>query len=290
MRIGNKASYLVQINIAMLCISTSGVLGRYVSLIPPVTIFWRSFLAGIVLLFYCVFRRIRLKIDIKKDGPSIGVGGLLLGAHWITYFYALQLSNVAIGIISMFTFPIITTLLEPILLKTKFQSIHLLLAVMVFIGIYLLVPEFDFNNRYVQAIGWGVLSAFLYSLRNIMMKRQAERYNGSALMCYQIIVVAMALLPLLSYSNFEEVQMQWGALVTLAVVTTAIGHTLFLMSFKYLSISSVSILSGVMPVYGIILGMIFLNEIPKGSTLVGGAFILAAVFIESYRTMKVKET
>ena len=164
MRIGNKASYLVQINIAMLCISTSGVLGRYVSLIPPVTIFWRSLLAGIVLLLYCVFRRIRLKVNVKKDGPSIVVGGLLLGAHWITYFYALQLSNVAIGVISMFTFPIITTLLEPLLLKTKFQSIHLLLAIMVFIGIYLLVPEFDLNNKYVQAIGWGYYLPFYMRL------------------------------------------------------------------------------------------------------------------------------
>ena len=110
----NLASYkhIIQINIAMLCISTSGVLGRYVNTIPQVTIFWRAVLAGIILLFFCLFNKFSFNVKSVKDRWSIFLGGLFLGIHWVTFFKSLQLSNVAIGLISIFTYPVITTFLS----------------------------------------------------------------------------------------------------------------------------------------------------------------------------------
>ena len=61
--------------------------------------------------------------------------------HWVTYFYALQWSNVAIGMLSLFTYPVITALLEPLILKTKFQKHHLILGFIVLIGVYFLAPD-----------------------------------------------------------------------------------------------------------------------------------------------------
>lgn len=284
-----RLQHLLQINLAVLFISTSGVLGRYITLSPPITIFWRTLLATGFLALFCIFKRYSFKINSKQDALSIGCGGLFLGIHWVTFFYSLQLSNVAIGLISIFTYPVITTFLEPILLKTKFQKAHLILALMVIIGVYFLVPEFNLENNYTQAVGWGILSAFFYALRNLIMKKQVNQYNGSVLMWYQIAIVALALSPLLYYSDFQQVKAQWLPLSTLAILTTTIGHTLFLMSFKHLSITSASILSGIQPIYGIILGMIFLKEYPQGNTIIGGVFIIAAVAIESLRTIQRKK-
>lgn len=270
----------------MLFISTSGVLGRYITLLPPVTIFWRTLLAAMLLLLFCKIKGYSFKIDLKQDGKRIFLGGLFLGVHWVTFFQSLQLSNVAIGLISIFTYPVITAFLEPIFFKTKFEKAYLLLALMVFIGIYFLVPEFTFENKYTQAVGWGIVSAFFYAIRNLIMKGQIAKYNGSVLMSYQIVIVSVCLTPMLYYTSFDAVVNQWAAIATLALLTTAIGHTLFLMSFKHLSISSASILSGVQPIYGIILGMIFLKEYPASSTIIGGVIIIAAVIIESIRSVR----
>ena len=79
---------------------------------------------------------------------------------------------------------------------------------------------------------------------------------------------------------------QWEGIVALAVMTTAVGHTLFLMTFKHFSITSVSIISSVQPVYGIILGALFLSEIPTLTTIFGGVLILSSVIIESIRSSK----
>jgi drug/metabolite transporter (DMT)-like permease len=70
------------------------------------------------------------------------------------------------------------------------------------------------------------------------------------------------------------------------MITTAIGHTLFLMTFKHFSITTVSILSSIQPVYGILIGAIFLKEIPELTTIFGGFLILGSVVIESFRSSK----
>lgn len=281
----NHYQHLLEINMAMLFIATSGALGRYVQLPVPVTIGTRAILAFLVLFLFCKWKGFSFSI-YKKDIPVILLSGVLMGVHWVTYFYALQLSNVAIGMLSIFTYPVITAFLEPVLLKTKFQLVHLLLAFLVLGGMYFLSPSLDFENSYTIAIGFGVFSALAYALRNILLKRKVAKYNGSVLMTYQTAIVGFILLPFLFTIAPEQIYSQWQALVVLAVLTTAIGHTLFLMTFKHFNITTVSILSSVQPVYGILIGIIFLSEIPKGTTILGGILILSSVVIESVRSRK----
>lgn len=281
----NHIQHLLEINLAMLFIATSGALGRYVQLPVPVAIGARAVLAFVALFLYCKWKGFSLKIE-KKDMLVIFLSGVLMGVHWVAYFYALKLSNVAIGMLSIFTYPVITALLEPILLKTKFQLVHLLLAFLVLAGMYFLSPSLDFENSYTIAIGFGVFSALAYALRNILMKRKVSKYNGSMLMTYQTAIVGALLFPFLFSVTSNTLLGQWEVLVALAVLTTAIGHTLFLMTFKHFNITTVSILSSVQPVYGILLGAIFLSEIPKGTTILGGILILSSVVIESVRSKK----
>lgn len=270
----------------MLFMSTSGVLGRYIEMPPPLTIWCRCLLAAIFLGLFCRFQRINLTIKNRRDLTIICIGGLLLGVHWITYFFALQHSSVAIGMLSLFTYPAITAFLEPFVLKTRFKVSHIILALMVMGGIYLLAPTFNLDNDSTKGIAIGLFSALLYSIRNLLLKNRVSIYHGTTIMFYQMLVVTAILLPLLLVYDNVLVTHQWPALVTLALVTTSIGHTLFVLSFKHFSISTASIMSGVQPVYGIILGMLFLNEIPGVNTIFGGLLIIATVVIESIRSYK----
>lgn len=278
-------AHLSEINLAVLFISTSGALGRYIELPVPVTIGSRAIIAFFILWLYCRYRKVSFRVE-SKDRLPIFLSGFLMGLHWITYFYALHLSNVAIGMLSLFTFPILTAFLEPLLLKTKFQRVHFLLGLLVLTGIYFLVPNFDLKNDYTLAVVIGVLSALFYALRNLLLKSKVTAYDGSMLMCYQVGIVAMLLIPALFFFDLSPISSQWPALVVLAILTTALGHTLFLRSFKNFSITTVSIISSVQPVYGILIGALFLKEIPTLFTIVGGLLILSSVVIESLRSYR----
>jgi len=278
--------HIAELNLAMLFISTSGVLGRYISTTPFVTIWWRSLFAAILLGAFCWYKKIDFKISTKRDRTTIVLSGLLFGAHWVTYFYSLQLSNVAIALLSVFTYPIITALLEPLFFKTKLNLKHVFLGFVVLIGIYLLMPELNIENDYTKGVLFGVFSALVYAIRNILLKKKITQYHGSMLMFYQMIIISLFLSPVLFVFEFNPSINDWMTLVILALVTTAIGHTLFVMSFKNFSIGTVSIMSSIQPIYGILLGVFLLKEMPSQTTIIGGALILATVVVESIQSQK----
>ena len=217
------------------------------------------------------------------------LGAIFLGTHWVTYFYALKLANLALGMLSLFTFPVITAFLEPLFTKSKFNPIHIVLGLMVLVGIYILAPEFDFESSQVKGILFGLFSALCYALRNLILKQHIGQYNGTVLMLHQIIILSIILLPVMFFMDSSNIKTQYPYVILLALVTTAIGHSLFVHTLKYFSVSTASIINSVQPIFGIIIAFIFLNEIPNFNTFIGGSLILATVFIESVRSKKLKD-
>ena len=272
--------------LATFFISTSGVLGKYIALPSEIIIWFRSILAMAFLFMYCKYKKISLKINATKDYKTFIIGGVLMAAHWVTYFYALKLSNVAIGILSLYTFPIIIALLEPLFFNIKFKPTYILLGIMVLLGLFILTPEFDLESTQLKGILFGVFSAFCYALRILIMKKHVANYNGTMLMFYQTVIISILLLPTLFFMDLTGLQSQLPYILLLALITTAIGHSLMLHSLKYFSAATASIISSLQPIFGICLAFLFLNEIPTIHTFWGGSLILLTVVIEGIRTKK----
>lgn len=286
---GNLLRNLLELNLAMLFISTSGVLGRYINMPSPIVIELRALLACIVLFIFCQWKKASLTIQ-PKDRKTVFISGILLGLHWTTYFYALQLSNVAIGMLSLFTFPAITAILEPIFLKTKILAFHLVLCLLVLIGIYFLVPDFSLENSQFKAVGFGVLSAVCYAFRNLMMKSKVDTYNGSVLMVYQLLTIAILWAPFVGILDNSNLVKYLPATILLALLTTSIGHTLFLYSLKNFSTTTASIISCTQPIYGILIGLLILGEVPELRTIIGGVIIISTVLAESFRLSQIEQS
>ena len=228
----NNYLHFILLNIAMLCVSTSGTLGRYIDLPPPLTIWSRAVVAFVLISIYVIWKKKRILLDFKKEGFTAFISGILIAAHWVTYFFALQWSSVAVGMLSLFNYPMITLLLEPFFFDVKYQRRHLFLGVMILAGVYLLAPSFELNNTITQGVLMGMLSSFCYALRNIFMKQKIATVDGSVLMLYQMGVTTVILLPALYYLEPESYIDKLPFILILGVVTTAVGHTLFLNSFK----------------------------------------------------------
>ena len=279
-------NHLIELLIGTLFISTSGVLGKFIDLPIPVIIWFRCALGALFLYLFCRFKKFNIKLHSKKDFSTILLSSLLLGLHWITYFYALKLSNVALGMLSLFTFPVITALLEPLFIKSKLNGIHVVLGIIVLIGIYILAPEFDFKSSQVKGILLGLFSATCYALRNLTLKRHIGSYGGTALMMHQILILSLVLLPLMFTMDSSNITTQYPYVIALALITTAIGHSMFIHSLKYFSISTASIINSIQPVLGILMAFFFLKEIPTWNTFFGGLLILTTVVIESIRSRR----
>lgn len=285
----NQLSNLIQLGLAIVVMSSSGVIGRYVDLPPPVTIWIRCMLGTLALYLVLKFGRISFKLGWGRHFQILFFSSVLMGLHWITYFYSLQLSNVAIGMLSLFTYPVMTALLEPLILQTRFRYSHLGLAIIAFAGVALLIPELTLKNDYTLGIVVGVFSALFYSIRNILLKKNISEHSGITLMFYQLLTLTILLVPVLFLFDFDMKQgiiANWHVLLLLGLFTTALGHTLFVLSFKHFSISTVSIISSLTPLLGAFLGYIFLDEVPAGRTLIGGLLIFLTVIAESLKSAR----
>tara|TARA_A100000164_G_scaffold377710_1_gene417551 strand:+ start:300 stop:1193 length:894 start_codon:yes stop_codon:yes gene_type:complete len=280
----NNLYYIIILNLAMLFISTSGPLGRYISLPPPITIWFRSLIAILCLISYALLKKTSFKINLNNHGLALFLSGLFISLHWITYFFALQWSNVTVGMLSLFTYPIITVLLEPLFMPVKLKARHIIFGILILIGVFFLVPNFDFNNKATQGLLMGLFSALAYSLRNLILKKHNSMADGSIQMIYQLFIVIILLLPVFFIYSDYQIQSDLPYLLVLGFITTALGHTLFLSSFSHFSISTASIISSIQPLFGIIMGIILLNEIPNFKNVIGGIIILSTVVIESIKS------
>ena len=281
MRIPEKYQSLLELNLAMLFISTSGALGRFIAMPTPLVIAIRAVIAGIILYgFGKFFLKLDFTID-KKDRKMVYLGGFLMGLHWVTYFYSLQLANVAIALLTLFVYPAMTVVLEPLILKTPFKKKHLLVSGLILVGIYVLAPDITLESETFQGICVGLFSALSFSLRVILIKPQVEKYNQTVLMYHQMLIISILLLPSLYLFEWDAFKIYGPYIGLLGLLVTAMGHTLFVYSLKKFSAASASLMSALQPIYGIIIAVLFLGEYPTYQTIIGGTIIIFAVLIES---------
>lgn len=277
---------IAELNFSIILISSAAAFVRYIELGPEILAFWRGLIAFVVLGMLMLFKKESFRIPNKKDRITLFISSVFFALHWVTYFYALQISSIAIGMLSLFTFPAITAIIEPLYFKTKFNIRHLILALIVLLGLYIMAPEINFSNDSTKGVIIGVLSGLFFSLRNLTMKSNTQKYPSSLLMFYQFLFIGIVFTPFIFIHDTINTTKFLPYILCLGILTTAIGHTVFVKSLKNFNVSTASIMASAQPVFGIILGIIFLNEYPSINTILGGGIIISTVVIESLNFKK----
>lgn len=210
-------------------------------------------------------------------------GAFFLALHWVTYYWSIRVAGVAVGMLAMFTFPLITTLLEPLYFKSKLERFNVFTSLISLVGVAFIVPEFSVDNPVTLGVLIGLLSALAYSIRNILNKKYVSIYTGTSVMFYQLLGCVVWLFPFLFFEEIIPQGNDWSLLIILSLIATALGHTLFVISLKNFSTSTASIISSVQPVYGIALAAVLMSETNPPRVFIGGGIILGIVLLQSVR-------
>jgi drug/metabolite transporter (DMT)-like permease len=273
---------LIAVHSAVLVFGLTALFSKIISLTALEITLLRSIFAALIIFLIFSWQKNSLRLLNRKDYSIVIILGVLLALHWITYFHAMQVSTIAVGVIALYTFPVITVFLEPLFHGEQPHIKDIVSAIVVLFGIYLLVPEFSLSNETTQGILWGVLSALLFSLRNIVQGHYFKGYTAKHSLFYQTLVTFVVLLPFSFESIPQVTQLQWGQLLVLGIFFTALPHTLFAFSLLNLKAKTVSLIACVQVVYATLFATLILNEWPQFSTLVGGLIVVSAAMYESY--------
>lgn len=244
---------------------------------------WRCIIAATLLLGWLKLRGKRICFDSQKHWLGIIGLSILMGLHWVTYFHSMQVAGVTVGILSLFTYPVITVLLEPLFEKTRLKARDLFAAILVVSGIVMMTPSLNPEDPIALGVFWGILSALLFALRNIIQRKYFSGYSPMLTMGWQTLFVFLMLLPFASDAVVSLEQNQWWQLLLLGTVFTAAPHTLLANSLRYLKAASISLISCLQPVYGAGLAFILLAEVPEVTTFIGGFLIISAAVNETLK-------
>ena len=159
--------------------------------------------------------------------------GTVLALHWVTFFHAIQISTVAIGLLTFATFPIVVTFLEPLFFDERISLFDLFISVIVFFGLALVLPEFNLSNRFTLGALWGTFSGFTFALLSDLNRVFVAKYPALKLTFYQNAVACLLLFTLsqrfargrcLPGTSLNS--LYWG------VVFTALAHSLFIRGMR----------------------------------------------------------
>lgn len=262
----------------------TGVLGKLIETSAIPLVWFRVTVAGIVLFMILKLKRIDLKISRKDLVLLLGIG-VVIGLHWMAFFGAIKVSNVAVALSTLSTGALFSALLEPIFFKRKINFSEIILAVIVS-GCILLI--YNASPDYWLGIVLGVTCSFLSALFSVTNAKIYTRFPAYKIMYYEMIggwiVVCIALLFTNDVSAIFSVSLKdLGLLLLLGSLFTAYPMTESVSLMKNVSPFTLLLNVNLEPVYGIILAYFIFGESEKMTSLfyVATVIMLLAIVINS---------
>jgi drug/metabolite transporter (DMT)-like permease len=276
---------LLQIHAAVLLFGLTGIFGKSIDLPARYITLGRVFFASVSMGLFFLVKKTDIRPKCRKDCAAMILTGALLAFHWSAFYASVQLSTVAIALLTFSAYPIFVTFIEPVMFSEKLKKADVAAAMIMFLGVLLIVPAFDIKNDMTAGLLWGIAGSAAFAAMSLVNRKFAKDYGGSIIAFYEQGSAALFLLPMLIFCRPAVSARDMGLLALLGILFTGVAHSLFIGGMKYVRAQTAGIIAGIESVYGIIFAALILNEIPTVRELTGGAVILGTAL---YTTMRSK--
>jgi drug/metabolite transporter (DMT)-like permease len=211
----------------------------------------------------------------KSDWLGLMIVGLLFALHWWTYFYSIKASSASMGAIALSTYGIALIFLNWFFKKQSITLSNMIIVGLSFIGCLLVTPELNFSNQMTWGFTVGVISGVLYAALPLMH----QRISHLPTMTRSWGQFAFAFLFFLSlWPQFEWPQGSgdWWPLITMGIVSTLIGHSLWVKASTELPTIVTSVAYYFYIPIAMVTSFIFLGENITPTMVVGACLIIGA--------------
>lgn len=280
-----RSAYL-QLHLAVLLFGFTAILGNLIEMSAVMIVWWRVFITSISLLFLINFKDEVLSMPRTLLLKYMGIG-CLIALHWVCFYGAIKLANSSIALICAATVAFFTSMLEPLILRRKFDPVELLLGFLIIPGMYVIVQHVDVG--YLYGIGVGLVASFLAAIFSILNKRYVTEASPYVINFVEMVSATLLVSFLIPLSgNILELgpllpqrTLDWGYLLVLALVCTTFTNVITLKSLRHLTAFGSNLVFNFEPLYGIVLAAVLLREYEQLTTgfYIGGAMIISIVLL-----------
>ncbi len=288
----NLKSYL-HLHVIVFIWGFTAILGKLISLEALDLVWYRMLFASAIMTFVVILTKEKVKVPFNVTIGFI-VSGIIIAAHWLTFYQAIKVSNVSITLACLSTGVFFGSILEPIFYKRKVIWYELLFGVIVVIGLGII---FNGETKYTTGIYLAVTSAFLSALFSVINGKYAKEYNPNIISLYElssgVFFISIYLFFAGSFTPaFFAVSVNdliW--LFLLSSICTAYAFSASVKVMKFLSPFTVMLTINLEPIYGIILALLIFDDTEEMTPLfyVGALLILITVIANGIVKSKKKK-
>jgi drug/metabolite transporter (DMT)-like permease len=280
-----RTEYLLLLHTIVLIFGFTGILGQEISLKADVLVLYRMIVACAAIGIYMVFRKKSFSIGLRQM-RAYALVGLIIAAHWITFFGAIKMANVSIAVTCMATTALFVSIWEPLLRKKKFVRYEAMLGLCVVGGIALI---FSFEPGYSLGIAVALISAALAALFSVFNARLLSADEPVRISFYEMLFGLLGVTGYVFFSGSTSPDgfMPQGYdvlyLVLLGTVATAFAFVAGITVMRELSPYTVALSINLEPLYTIIIALILYGEkeLMSPQFYLGGAIILATLLVNA---------
>jgi drug/metabolite transporter (DMT)-like permease len=284
----SKYKYHLWLHLIILIWGFTGVIGKELGLLETtaVTIVFYRMLIGFISLFI-VLRLLKHKIRITKKGIFATLGtGLIIAAHWITFFKSIQLSNISLALVFLSTTALFTSFIEPIILKRKYDFKESLMGITIIVGIAIIANT---SSDYYLAMILALISALGAAFFSVINGKLVQEHDPKSITIFEMLggFIGVAIFfTLTGELNTETLSIdleQFGHLFILGSICTAFAFLVGVELSKHLPIFTMNITINLEPIYAVILGLLFYpkTEVMPPGFYLGATIILGTIFINA---------
>jgi len=269
----------------------TGVLGGLLSISAVHLVWYRVLIAALTLFIYFIFKGKSIHVTKEKLIQFFMVGGIV-GVHWVLFFHSIKISTVSVTLVTLSSLTLFTSILEPIINKTKISKADVAIGLIIILGIYLI---FKFEFQYVWGIIFGLGAALCASIFSILNARMVKKTSPTVITFYEMLGAFfwVSVIMLFMGDFNEKMWLQdtdWAYILLLGVVCTAVAYVLGVAVMKELSAFTVALTTNMEPIYGIVLAILIFGQQETMSLgfYIGAVVILGAVFVYPYVKVKIE--
>ena len=257
---------------------STGIFIKYLNLPPTTIAFFRMVIPAFILFIYFKIKKVNLFRDSVKLillVSSIGVVDMLF------YFIAYTKTSIANSLITLYTWPIFATIFSAIFLREKLGVRNIFLLIVSFIGVILvyLGNSLSLTNKDFVGITSMLVSAALFAVMIIIFKKLSITHSNFEIIFYHNMIGAVVFLPFLFINRPLPTITQSGVAVVYALLIGFLAYIPYFFGLKYIKTSSISLLSYLEVVSGILFGIILLHETLMPNTIIGGVLIVGSTLL-----------
>ncbi|MGB5363398.1 MAG: DMT family transporter [Aureibaculum sp.] len=261
----------------------TAILGALISIDAIPLVWFRILLAVIFIFIFIILRKISFK-KTSKELFRFFIGGILIAVHWITFFYAIKISNVSVTLATMSTGAFFVTLIQLAVFRKKIIIYEVIFSLLAIVG---LVIMFNAETEYMLGIIFALISAFLSASFSILNADLIKFHNATIISFYELFFAVIFITMLLFFNGtidahfFILSKADWVYLIILASICTAYAFVASTKVLKSVSPFTMMLTINLEPVYGIILAIIIFGqkEIMTPNFYYGALIILVTVIL-----------